>query len=422
MQRPDIPTSEANVEGPPQGILGRFKTFESLGYRDFRYFLTGAFLSNVGTWMQNVALGWLVYQLTRSSLTLGVVNFLSGAPIFVFILFAGAVADRVDRRRLIIWLQVVMMAQAALFGVLTQTSGITMAWVYGLTLVGGAASAFTFPAWQATVPDLVPRKSLLNAIALNAAQFNGARLVGPMIGALIFARFGVTEVFYANAVSFLAVIAALAVIHPRQTRPEKTGESGWRNIAAGLRYVRHERDAAVLLSTQAMVTIFGMPFTTLMPVVAVETLHVKSSGYAMLMAANGLGALVGALVIASLPATVRRDRIVRAAVLVMSLGLIGIALSRSFVLTAGLLVVIGGAFLASTSGINTSLQAKVPPELRGRVMALFVLAFMGVMPFGALAFGALGRAVGAATAIGAGAAVLLVYAIWIGARGIEAGR
>jgi len=387
-------------------------TFESFAYRDYTYFFVGAVLSNTGTWMQQVALGWLVYELTRSSSALGVVNFLNGIPVTVLIIFAGALADRVDRRKLLIWAQVLLMGQAIAFGVLTQTGSIDVPWIYTLTLLGGTVSAFMFPAWQAMVPDLVPRESLLNAIALSSAQFNAARLVGPMLGAAVLAAFGIAEVFYANAISFLFVIMALWIIRPNQeVHPSHAEESRVGAIVAGLRYAREHRRVAMHLVTAAMLTVLGMPFIALLPIIAAETLGLGSTGYSVLMGANGAGALVGALAVASLPRNVRRDNIIRYGLALQAAGVIVLAFARTELVAAVVLVLMGAAFLACVSSINTNLQTAAPPRIRGRVMSLFVLAFMGIMPLGSLAFGWLGEVIGAPQALLVGGVGLLLYAL-----------
>ena len=391
-------------------------TFESFQHRDFRYFFVGAVLSNTGTWMQTVALGWLVYELTRSSTALGTVNFLSGIPITVLIIFTGTIADRFDRRKLLIWSQVILMIQAVALGVLTQFDMISLSRIYGLTLAAGVVSAFMFPAWQAMIPDLVPRESLLNAIALSSAQFNAARLVGPMLGAAVFAAFGVAEVFYANALSFLFVIYALWVIRPEQVEHAPAEGPAQNMFTEGLRYARAHRRVYMHLATAAMITIFGMPFIALLPVIAAEVLGLGSTGYSTLMGINGAGALLGALVVASLPRGVRRDSIVRWGALGMAVGVIAIALTRTEWLAAIVLLFTGVAFLASISSINTNLQTAVPPRIRGRVMSLFVLSFMGLMPIGSLTFGALGDLIGAPTAILIGGGILLAYALALLAR------
>jgi len=410
----DTATCEADVQGPPRRFLRGLTTFESFRHRDFSYFFAGAVLSNTGTWMQTVALGWLVYELTKSSTALGTVNFLSGIPVTVLIIFTGTLADRFDRRRLLIWSQVVLMFQAATLGVLTQLDVISLPWIYSLALVAGIVSAFMFPAWQAMIPDLVPRESLLNAVALSSAQFNAARLVGPMLGAAVFAIFGVAEVFYANAISFVFVIWALWVIRPRQEQHESPRDEPARNMfTEGLRYARKHRRVYMHLATAAMITIFGMPLMALLPVIAAEELGLGSTGYSTLMGLNGAGALVGALVVASLPKGIRRDSIVRWGTVGIATAVIAIALSKQLWLVAPLLVLNGATFLAAISSINTNLQIAVPPRTRGRVMSLFVLSFMGLMPVGSLVFGTLGDLVGAPNAILAGACVLMVYAVML---------
>jgi Na+/melibiose symporter-like transporter len=418
----DTPTYEADVSSPPRRVLRGLRTFESFGHRDYAYFFVGALLSNIGTWTQTVALGWVIYALTNSSSSLGIVNFLSGIPIFFLTLLAGSLVDHVDRRTLLIWSQLIMMGQAIGFAYLNHTGHITIGWIYALTLAGGVVSAFMFPAWQAMVPDLVPRSSLLNAVALSSAQFNAARLVGPMVTAAIMAGFaanenlGITMVFTFNAVSFLFVIWALAVIRPNQEMHSREGQSARQTLGAGVAYARDHAHVAVHLLTTTMLVVFGMPFMTLLPAIAVDTLGLGSAGYSSLMVFNGLGALAGALAVASLPRSVRRERIIRYGLSVMAFGSIALGFSRSYALSSALLLVLGAAFLACVSSINTNLQTAAPNHLRGRIMALFVVAFMGMMPFGSLAFGALGDLIGSGGAVATGGVVLLGWAVYLQLR------
>ena len=418
----DTATYEADVSSPPRRVLRGLTTFESFRHRDYAYFFSGALLSNIGTWTQTVALGWVIYALTNSSSSLGIVNFLSGIPILFITVAAGSLVDHIDRRRLLIWSQVIMMAQALAFAYLNQSGQITIGWIYSLTLAGGVVSAFMFPAWQAMVPDLVPRSSLLNAVALSSAQFNAARLVGPMVTAAIMAAFvrnedlGITMVFAFNAVSFLFVIWALGVIRPNQAIQKRNDESALRRLGAGISYARHHRHVALHLVTASILVIFGMPFMTLLPAIAVDVLGLSSTGYSSLMMFNGLGALGGALAVASLPRSVRRERVIRYGLVVMALGAIALSFSHSYALSSAVLVVLGGAFLACVSSINTNLQTAAPDHLRGRIMALFVVAFMGMMPLGSIAFGALGDLVGPGPAVLIGGVVLLVWALFVFAR------
>lgn len=418
----DIATLEADASSPPRRILRGMRTFESFQYRDYRYFFAGALLSNVGSWTQTVALGWVIYALTHSSSTLGIVNFLSGIPIIFLTLFAGSLVDHADRRVLLLWAQVLLMGQALAFAYLNQTGSMSIPWVYTLTLVGGVISALVMPAWQAMVPNLVPRKSLLNAVALSSAQFNAARLLGPMVTGLIMAAFvsnetlGITMVFTINAASFLFVIYALAVIKPAQEIMTRGSASIRETLGAGIAYVRRHPHVGFHLLSASMLTIFGTPFMTLLPAIAVERLGLGSTGYSALMVMNGMGALIGALAVASLPRSVRRERIIRLSLAVMAAGLIALSFSHSYVLSCALLLVMGAAFLAAVSSINTNVQVSVPDELRGRVMALFVISFMGMMPFGALGFGWLGDRIGPSEAVLVGAVILLAWALFLSSR------
>ena len=248
--------TEADVAAPPGRIVRRGGTFESFAHRAYALFWSGAFVSNIGTWMQNYALGVLVYTFRSSEADLGIVNFVSGLPTLVLGLSAGALADRIDRRKLIIWVQVALMVQAAALGLLfsmgrlsSQHAIAALFWVAGLGLFGGVCTALGFPAWQAMLPDLVPRLTLLNAIVLNSAQFQSARLLGPLIaGAMVLAGLTLGDIFWVNAISFLFVIWALAVIRPQfGVARVADKESAWRRLTAGLRYTTTENRAAGLL-------------------------------------------------------------------------------------------------------------------------------------------------------------------------------
>lgn len=404
----DAPSPEEAVL--KEGVPRRLGTFRSLGHRDYRYFFIGALLSNVGTWMQMIAQSTLVvFVLKGTAISVGLVNFASTVPVFFLSLPAGAVADRINRRRLLIGAQALLLLQAMALGWLTQQHLINMPVLLAIVFAGGLVVAFMFPAWQATLPDLVPKRDLMNAIALNSAQFNSARLVGPAIASLVLARFGYASVFYINGVSFLAVIAALAVIHPHQEIRAGRGEGALQVLTGGLRYARENPCVAAYLLTIAISTVFGFFYVSLMPLVA-KSFGIGPAGVGYLMAAAGLGAVAGALAVASLPHETRKDVLVKVALLFLGILLIGFAFSRSVWLSAVLLVGVGGAFMATTSGSNTAIQSTVPHHIRGRIMALFVLAFMGMMPFSALLGGVLGERFGIGPAIAMGGAVLVAHA------------
>jgi MFS family permease len=326
----------------------------------------------------------------------------------------------------------VLLVQAAALGWLygagqlsSRTPIASLAWVSGLGILGGIMAALSFPSWQSMLPDLVPRDSLLNAIALNSAQFQSARLLGPVLGGALFIA-GVTMggIFYVNAVSFLFVIWALRVIRPKKQEHHaaSAGDTGWQRLGAGLRYARENRVVRVLILSTALMTIFAMPYMMLLPAVVDKALIgpsvpglargvLRGKLVAYVMAANGLGAVFGSLAVASLPRTVVRERIMRWSLLALALLLIVFSASRSLALTMAISACAGAALLTTNSMVNTSIQSVVPNHLRGRVMALFITAFMGLMPVSAAIFGPLGSVIGPTNAIGGGAVVLLAWAI-----------
>jgi len=436
-------TLEADAAAPPQSVGRGGGTFESFAHRDFRLFWSGALVSNIGSWMQAYALGIVVFGLRGSSFDLGLVNFLSGLPVLVLALPAGAIADRVDRRRLLIVIQVVLLLQAAALGALYNLGRLgphdpvaSLVRVAALGLVGGVSMAFMAPAFQSMLPDLVPRRLLLNGIALNSAQFQSSRLLGPLVAAgVVLAGAGMGEVFYVNAASFLFVIAALWAIRldrgagpaaapggVHRATPDRDSwrQASWHALTAGLRYARADRAVGVLILSTAIMTVCAFPYMTLLPAIVHHSLGLSgrelSRTVAFVMAANGLGALAGALGVASLPAGFRRDRVIPLALAALALLLAAFALSRWLPLMLVLSTLGGMALLASNSLTNTSIQAAAPAHLRGRVMSLYVLSFLGMMPISGLLFGAVGQAVGPANAVLVGAVLLLAWTTVLLAR------
>ena len=426
---------EADVEVPTTDVVRKGGTFESFRHRNFTWFWSGALVSNTGTWMQQYALAIVVYSFRRSEFDLGIVNFVSGIPVLILALFAGVIADRVDKRTLLIWSQAIMLVQAAVLGWLYASGALSaehaitsLLWVAGLGVVGGVMSALTFPSWQALLPDLVPRPALLNAIALNSAQFQMSRLIGPLLAsALVLAGAGMGDLFYVNAASFLFVIAALAAIRPLPTAGEvaagrrahaeaATRDGAFATLMAGVRYARENRAVGMLIVSTAVMTIFGMPYMMLLPAIADKSLHVSKLGVSYLMSANGLGAVAGSLVVASLPHGVNRSRLIPLGLLAMGGFLVAFGLSSSFALSIVISALAGAAVLTVNSLVNTSIQSAVPDRLRGRVMALFIMAFMGLMPVSSIIFGTLGEAIGPSNAVLVGAVVLVAWALLLVAR------
>lgn len=432
---------EADVEVPTTEVTRKGGTFESFKHRDYTLFWSGALVSNTGTWMQNYALAIVVYSFRHSEFDLGLVNFVSGIPVLVLALFGGVIADRVDKRRLLIFSQAILLVQASALGYLYASGHLSaraavasLVWVASLGLIGGVMSALTFPAWQSMLPELVPRELLLNGIALNSAQFQTSRLLGPLAASgLVILGASMGDIFYVNAASFLFVIAALAAIKLRPAE-EHAGRPGQgpggaaagsgpagaaagaqrtgviANLTAGIRYAREKRSVGMLILSTAVMTIFGMPYMMLLPAIADKSLHVGKLGVSYLMAANGLGAVVGALIVASLGHNVNRNRIIPFSLTAMGALLVVFGASHIMALSLVISTLAGAAVLTTNSLVNTSIQSSTPHQLRGRVMALFVMAFMGLMPVSSILFGTLGEYIGPGRAVIVGAVVLLGWA------------
>jgi MFS family permease len=423
---------ESEAGSPPVEIVKQGGTFESFRHRAYLLFWSGALVSNVGTWMQATVIGLIAYGFRHSEFDLGLVTFLSQIPNLFLALPGGVLADRVDKRRLIILAQVLLMFQAIAFGVLfvtghlgASTPILSLALVSALGLIAGVVTALSFPAWQAMLPDLVPRPALMNAIALNSAQFQSARMLGPLAaGAVILVAgsiAGIADVFWINAVSFLCVIAALWAVRVQphaQVRKATSsgGESAWKSLLQGLDYaIKHRLIGIVILSTTIM-TVFGMPYVFLLPSVADKVLGFHGVArytpiYDFLLAANGFGALIGALIVASLPHGIRRERLMRWSILATAVVLVAFAFTPWLWLSLLLSALAGACVLTTNSLANTSVQANVPHELRGRVMSVYITCFLGFMPLSALAFGPLAQWIGTSQAIAGGALVLLAWAL-----------
>jgi MFS family permease len=293
--------------------------------------------------------------------------------------------------------------------------------VGGLGLFAGVLTALSFPAWQAIIPDLVPRENLLNAIALNSAQFQSGRMLGGAAAAGVIALVGeaagIADVFWINAASFLFVIGALMAVrtmpHAHEKRAGAARDGAWKSLVEGVRYAATHRMIGIVILSTAILTFVGMPYAVLMPAVADKVLgyHDYTSVFTLLFIVNGVGALAGALTVASLPHTIRRERLMRWSILAMALVLIAFAFSPWLWLSVILSTAAGACLLTTNSLANTSVQANVPQRLRGRVMSVYIMCFLGVMPLSAVAFGAIAEKVGPSWAIAGGAIALLAWAL-----------
>jgi MFS family permease len=387
---------------------------------NFRLFWSGNLLSNIGTWMQNVAQGWLVLVLTNSAFWLGVVGFAGSIPFLFVSLFGGVIADRVDKRRLLLVTQTAMMILAFLLAALAWFKVIT---VWELTLIAflnGVAMSMNAPSYQAMVPRLVRREDLTNAIALNSAQFNMSRIVGPSLGGYAMALLGIAGNFFLNGLSFLAVLWALARIRYPEEKPARR-ESMWASLRGGFVYLRGERQMLVLMWMTGVVSFLGIPYLTFMPYFARDQLHAGETGLGLLMACSGLGALLGAILVAARGVIRRRGPVLTACGVLFFLAIIGFSYSHIFALSACLAFCEGASGILMVSCFNVSLQHLSSDEMRGRIMSIYTMSFLGLPPLGALVAGELSRHIdtGHALAVMAATAALCFIAIYAGSPALR---
>jgi len=391
----------------------------ALSHRNFRFFFFGQGISLIGTWMQSVALGWLVLDLTNSAFAVGLNSALRSFGVLAFTLYAGVIVDRVDKRRLIVLTQVLQMVEALALAVLVWTHTIATWQVMVLAVGFGIVNAFDIPARQAFLVELVGKQDLMNAIALNSSMFNAARIVGPAVGGLLIGAAGIGACFLINGVSYIAVIAGLLAIRlPPPVRP--VGRvSGWEWFQAGARFLWEERRLRVLMILVGVLSVLGFPVLVLMPVIARDVLHTDARGYGLLMAAVGVGAMLGALALALTGRDTRKGPAMLVGGAAYSALLIAFAATRQFWLALLLLALAGWAMIITTALANTLIQTIVPDDMRGRVMAFYAFVFVGMAPLGAFQAGLLGEHLGAPIAIGLGGAgclVTVLIAWWKGAE------
>lgn len=385
-------------------------TFRALAHRNFRLLWIGQLVSLSGSWMQSTAQGWLVLRLTDSAFYLGLVGFCNFLPIMLFALPAGVAADRLRPRAALIGIQSFALLNATALATITGL-GIVRPWHIVLFALGnGTVAAFEIPIRQRFLQDLVGRDDLPNAIALNSLAFNGARLIGPSAAGFLVALAGEAACFGINAVTYLAVLAALVAIDvaPRAGGTDRT--SFGRQLADGVSYAVRSPRVRTLLSLVIVSAAFGMPYQVLLPVFARDLLGVGSRGLGILMGAAGLGAVAGALYLAGRRSHRRSAGVVATAMTAFGAGLVGLALSRSFPLSIACITVVGAATIVQMATSNTLLQLSAPPELRGRVISLYLLAFAGSAPIGSLVAGWAARSHGVETTVGVGGAVCLAAA------------
>jgi MFS family permease len=400
------------VSSPASGRVSN--TFRALRHRNFQLFFAGQFISLTGTWMQSVAQSWLVYRLTGSVVLLGMIGFASQIPVFLLAPFGGATADRYNRRMILIATQTAAMVLAFILAFLTLSGSIQIWHLFVIASGFGIANAFDIPTRQAFAVDMVGKEDLINAIALNSSMFNGARIVGPAIAGILVAAVGEGWCFFGNAVSYIAVISGILMmrIKPLERAP-RTG-STFSNIAEGFGFVYATKPVRALLLLLGLVSLMGMPYAVLMPIFADQYLGGGSGTLGFLMGASGVGALIAALTLASRRQVFGLGRWIGFACAGLGTSLILFSMSRYVYLSALLLVPVGFSMMTQMSSSNTLVQAMIPDALRGRVMSVYSMMFMGLAPFGALLAGTLAGYIGAAETVAFGGIVCIVGAVIFG--------
>jgi MFS family permease len=388
-------------------------TLRALRHRNFQLFFSGQLISLIGTWMQTVAQSWLVYQLSKSAFLLGAVGFASQIPVFLVAPIGGITADRVNRQRLVIVTQVSSMILAAILAWLTLTGRVQVWHIFVLAALLGVVNAFDIPGRQSFLVDMVGKEDLMNAIALNSSMFNGARVIGPAVAGILVAKIGEGWCFAANAISYVAVIIGLFLM--RVECPQRTsGDSPIEDIIEGFRWVTHTNIIRALLLLLGLVSLVGMPYTVLMPVFADQILHGGARGLGILMGATGVGALFGALTLAAKTGVKGLGRWVTYSCGSFGASLCLFSFSRWFWPSVLLLLPAGYSMMLQMACSNTLIQTMVPDRLRGRVMALYSMMFMGMAPIGALLGGSLAHHFGAPITVACGGLACVCGAIWFG--------
>ncbi len=388
--------------------------WRALTHRNFRLFFYGQSISLVGTWMTRIATGWLVYRLTGSALMLGIVGFAGQFPSFLLAPFAGVFIDRSNRHHLLILTQVLAMLQALAMAVLTLAHLITIWQVVALSVLQGLINAFDMPTRQSLIVELIENKDdLSNAIAINSSMVNAARLIGPSIGGVLIAAVGEGWCFMTDAVSYLAVLASLLAIRIKARPRERfTEKRVLQDISEGWAYVSQSRIIRSILLLLALVSLVGMPYTVLMPVMADQVFGGGPNTLGLMMAATGVGALIGALLLAARRSVLHLGKYIPLAAILFGTSLTLFAMSRSLWISLPLLVVTGLGFITQLAVSNTLLQTIVDEDKRGRVMSYYVMAFMGTAPFGSLLAGSIAERWGAPLTLLAGGGGCIAGGIW----------
>ena len=386
-----IARQSSTPESAPQFRPGSNSMFAAMRHRNFQLYFGGQLISNIGTWMQIIAQGWVVYQIGHSELTLGLVAFASAIPVLVVSPWGGVIVDRVSRRQLLIMTQSGAMVLALILAVLMFKNTVQEWHIVVLAALLGLVNAFDAPARQAFVPEMVGRDDLPNAIALNSMMFNGARVLGPAVAGLVLALVGAAWCFTINGLSYLAVIAGLLLMELPAHQKVRHTNSPWQQLKSGLKYTAGHREISSLILLSLVFSVFGISYSTILPAFVEKTLHQGALAYGWVNTATGLGALTSAFFLAHRMTHGHRGKLL--VLTNIAFPLILIAFSFTSLLWLSLLFAygLGMGFMVQFTTINTLLQTRVEDEFRGRVMALYTITFFGFAPFGNLLIGFLGE-------------------------------
>lgn len=392
-------------------MRGAGKTFQAMQYPVFRRYWIGAFLSFIGSWVQNVAQSWLVYELTRSEFLLGVVGFVQGLPMLLFAPIGGALSDRWNRRTILLITQSIFALSALTLAVLTYTGLIRYEFILGLVLLNGLVLSIDLPTRQSLVAHLVDKRDLANGIALNAAAFHTARILGPALGGLLLEWVGPASCFLINAISFSAILFALLTIRVQSTADEMPPAGLLQSLREGVQFVVARRGLFALWLNVMVLSLFGLSYLVLLPVFAAEVLEIGKAGLGQLYSFAGLGSLIGLLLVARLSGEIPRGALVLIAAHGFAWSVIGFSQAHQPWLAKSLLTLAGMFGVMQLVSTNTALQTAAPDYLRGRVVSLHTWAINGPAPFAALLIGKLAQMLGAPTAVLIGAGICGGFAL-----------
>lgn len=403
--------ADRNLESPRLS-----EAFRALRYYNFRLFFAGQLISLIGTWMQTVAQSWLVYRLTGSSALLGLVGFSGQIPVFLFSPLGGVFADRHNRHRMIVATQSASMVLALILAALTLTHRIQVWHIFVLSALLGIVNAFDIPARQSFFQEMVGRADLINAIALNSSMFNSARIVGPAIAGLLVSWIGEGWCFFANGVSYIAVIAGLLLMHVTPRIIHHSGHSAWQHVIEGARFVASAPAIRALLMLIALFSLCGQQYSVLMPIFADRIFHSGAHGLGVLLGINGVGALCGALIMAAKRGLKGLTRWIAIAAAIFSVAIMAFGFAPSFWIAGALLYVVGFSTMIHFGSTNTLIQMMSPDRLRGRAISAYSMMYMGMMPIGSMAAGFIAERLGARATVSAGGVICLLGALLYASR------